>query len=179
MKSKVITIILIISLGINIGLLASYVYQQLTGKRIEERDVTKRGWRRGRLRHKLKLDEDQLKKAEAMQETTYLKINPIRDTLKIRREELANLLKNSQLDKSKLQNLIKEIANLQAEIEFIYSEQIWQMKKVLSPEQQQQFFKLFNGRLRGKKMFGLSYKESKHKHRGNNKYQRKGGRHDY
>ena len=153
MKSKVITIILIISLGINIGLLASYVYQQLTGKRIEERDVTKRGWRRGRLRHKLKLDEDQLKKAEAMQETTYLKINPIRDTLKIRREELANLLKNSQLDKSKLQNLIKEIANLQAEIEFIYSEQIWQMKKVLSPEQQQQFFKLFNGDNLGYRIF--------------------------
>ncbi len=48
-----------------------------------------------------------------MQETTYLKINPIKDTLKIRREELTNLLKNSELDKSKLQNLIKEIANLQ------------------------------------------------------------------
>lgn len=178
MKSKVITVILIISLGINIGLLASYVYQQLTGKRIEERDVTKRGWRRGRLRYKLKLDEDQLKKVEIIQETTYLKINPIRDTLKIRREELTNLLKNSQLDKSKLQNLIKEIANLQAEIELIYSEQIWQMKEILTSEQQQQFFKLFNRRLRGKKMFGFSHQESKHKHRGNNKYQRKGGHYD-
>ncbi len=179
MKSKVITVILIISLGINIGLLASYVYQQITGKKIEERGVSKRGWRRGRLRHKLKLDENQLKKAEAMQETTYLKINPIRDTLKIRREELTNLLKNSQLDKSKLQNLIKEIANLQAEIELIYSEQIWQMKEVLTSEQQQQFFKLFKGKLRGKKMFEFSHKESKHKHRGNNKHYKKGGRHDY
>ena len=179
MKTKVINIILIISLGINIGLLASYVYHQLTGKKIEERDIFKRGWRRGRLRHKLKLDENQLKKAEAMQETTYIKINPIRDTLKIRREELTNLLKNSQLDKPKLQNLIKEIANLQAEIELIYSEQIWQMKEVLTPEQQQQFFKLFKGRLKGKKMFGFPLKESKPKHRGNNKNQRKGGRHDY
>ena len=179
MKSKVITIILIVSLGINIGLLASYVYHKFTGKKSEERDISKRGWRRGKLRHKLKLDENQLKKVEVMQEATYLKINPIRDTLKIRREELANLLKNTQLDKSKLQNLITEIADLQAEIELIYSEQIWQMKEVLTSEQQQQFFKLFKGKLRGKNMFGFSHQESKHKHRGNHKHQRKGGRHDY
>lgn len=163
MKTKIVIIILIISIGINVGFVASYVYQQLTVKRFEARETSKRGWRRGGLRHKLNLGENQLKAIEAMQEKASLKMQAARETLKIKREDLTSLLKKPQLDKARLQALTKEIANLQAEIELVLSENIWQMKEVLTPEQQQQFFKLFNGRLKSRKMLGFPAKHIKHK----------------
>ncbi|MFB0509409.1 MAG: Spy/CpxP family protein refolding chaperone [bacterium] len=172
MKTKIVIIILVISLGINVGFVASYVYQQLTVKRFEERDIAKRSWRRGGLRRKLNLGENQLKAIEAMQEKASLKMQAVRETLKIKREDLTGLLKKPQLDKSRLQTLIKEIANLQAEIELVLSENIWQVKEVLTPEQQQQFFKLFNGRLKSRKMLGFPSKHLNQKHKSGKEYKK-------
>jgi len=151
MKSKVIILLLIISLGINIGLIIRLALQRPMVKRFEERDI-RHGWRRGGLGHRLNLNENQLKAIETMHESTYVKMNVIRETLELKRAELTNILKEAQPDTARIQPLIKEIANLQAQIELGLTENILMMKKELTPEQQQQFFELFKRRLGNRAM---------------------------
>lgn len=151
MKSKVIILLLIISLGINIGLIIRLALQRPMVKRFEERDI-RHGWRRGGLGHRLNLNENQLKAIEAMHESTYVKMNVIRETLELKRAELTNILKEAQPNTARIQPLIKEIANLQAQIELGLTENILMMKKELTPEQQQQFFELFKRRLGNRAM---------------------------
>jgi Spy/CpxP family protein refolding chaperone len=165
MKTKVLILLLIISLGINVGLVVTLVLKRPMARRFEERDIAKRSWRRGGLGHKLNLGENQLKAIEAMQETTFVKMQTARETLKIKRDELINILKNPQPDKSRLQTLIKEIADLQAGIELGFSEHILQMKKALTPEQQQQFFELFKGRFGDREMPPLPPKHLRQRNR--------------
>jgi Spy/CpxP family protein refolding chaperone len=129
-------------------------------KRFEERDI-RHGWRQGGLRHRLNLNENQLKAIEAMHETTFVKMDVIRETLELKREELINIIKESQPDKAKIQTLIKEIANMQAEIELGFTENILMMKKVLTPEQQQQFFDVFKKRL-GDRAMTRDHSKPKH-----------------
>lgn len=146
MKSKIIIILLIISLGINIGLIVRLAWQRPMPSRIGERDL-RHGWRQGGLRHRLDLNENQLKAIEAIHDSTLVKMKVIRDTLELKRAELTNILKEAQPDTARIQPLIKEIANLQAQIELGFAENLLAMKKVLTPEQQQQFFELFKRRL--------------------------------
>jgi len=160
MKSKVIILLLIISLGINIGLIVRLALRRPMVKRFEERDI-RHGWRQGGLRHRLNLNENQLKAIEAMHETTFVKMDVIRETLELKREELINIIKESQPDKAKIQTLIKEIANMQAEIELGFTENILMMKKVLTPEQQQQFFDVFKKRL-GDRAMTRDHSKPKH-----------------
>jgi len=160
MKSKVIILLLIISLGINIGLIVRLTLQRPMVKRFEERDI-RHGWRQGGLRHRLDLNENQLKAIEAMHETTFVKMDVIRETLELKREELINIIKESQPDKAKIQTLIKEIANMQAQIELGFTENILMMKKVLTPEQQQQFFDVFKRRL-GDRAMTRDHSKPKH-----------------
>ncbi len=151
MKTKVIILLLIISLGINIGLIVRLAGQKPKPRRIQARDI-KKGWRHEGLRRRLNLDENQLKAIEAIQATTFEKIDIIRETLELKRAELLNILKEPQPDKVKIQTLVKEIANLQTEIELGLTENILMMKKVLTLEQQQQFFELLKRRLSGKEI---------------------------
>lgn len=151
MRMKVIILLLIISLGINVGLIFCLVRHRPMPSRFEERDI-RRGWRWGGLRHRLNLNENQLKAIEVMHESTFEKMNVLRETLELKRAELINSLKESQPDNSKIQSLIKEIANRQAQIELGFIENILAMKKILTPDQQQQFFELFKGRLKGREM---------------------------
>jgi Spy/CpxP family protein refolding chaperone len=151
MKSKIIIILLIISFGINIGLIVRLAWQRPMLRRFEERDI-RQGWRRDGLRHRLDLKENQLKAIEAMHESTFVKMNVIRDTLELKRAALINILKELQPDNAKIQTLVKEIANLQAQIELGFTENLLAMKKVLTPQQQQQFFELFKGKLGGREM---------------------------
>ena len=164
MKSKVIILLLIISLGINIGLIVRLAWQRPMLRRFEERDI-RQGWRREGLKHRLDLNENQLKAIEAMHETTLVKMDVIRDTLESKRAELINILKEAQPDTARIQPLIKEIANLQAQIELGFTKNLLAMKKVLTPEQQQQFFELFKRRLGDRAMTRDHYEPEHFKHR--------------
>jgi Spy/CpxP family protein refolding chaperone len=146
MKSKVIILLLVVSLGINIGLILWLTLPRPSPRRIEAYDI-RHGWRKGKLRYRLNLLESQVKAIEAIQETTFGKIWAIRETLTVKRQELINILRESQPDNFKLQQLVKEIADLQTEIELGLAENILALKKVLTPEQQEQFFELFQKRL--------------------------------
>lgn len=163
MKTKIIIFILllIISVGINVGLVATLIRQRPIPKRFEERDI-KHGWRRGGLRHRLNLNENQLKVIEALHESTFVKLNVIRESLELKRAELLDILKESQPDKAKIPTYIKEIANLQAQIELGLTDNILAMKKILTPEQQRQFFELFKRRLGGRGMKRFLPDPSKH-----------------
>jgi len=160
MKSKIILILLIISLGINIGLIVRLAGRRPMLRRFGERDI-RQGWRRDGLRHRLNLNENQLKAIEAIHDSTFVKMRAIRDTLELKRAELANILKEAQPDIARIQPLIKEIANLQAQIEMGFAENLLAMKKVLTPDQQQQFFELFKRRLGDR---GLTRDPSRPKH---------------
>lgn len=151
MKSKILILLLVVSVGINIGLILWLALPRPMPKIIEERDI-KHGWRRGKLRYRLNLDEGQLKKIEAIQETIFGKMEAVRETLEVKRQELINILKEPQPDNSKIQQLIKEIANLQTEIELGLTKNILAIKKILTAKQQEQFFELFKRRLRNREM---------------------------
>jgi Spy/CpxP family protein refolding chaperone len=151
MKSKIIILLLIISFGINIGLIVRLAWQRPVLRRFGERDI-RQGWRRDGLRHRLDLNENQLKAIEAMHESTFVKMNVIRETLDLKRAALINILKEPQPDSSRIQTIIKEIANLQIQIELGFTKNLLAMKKVLTPEQQEQFFELFKERFGNREM---------------------------
>ncbi len=147
MKTKVIIILLlIISLGINIGLLIRLTHQKALPRRITKYDI-RHGWRKGGLRHHLNLNENQLKAMEAVNESTFTRMDALRETLELKRRELISILKESEPDNSKIQRLLKEIADLQTRMELNLTENILAIKKVLTAEQQEQFFELFQRRL--------------------------------
>ncbi len=165
MKVKVLVIALIISLGINVGTIVRIVHNGQYSRRFGEREPflppgpsqppPEHILQHSPLRYELELTEEQINAMATIHKGTQSRIIPTSQELRVKRRELMGLLKESEPDEVRLDTLFKEVANLQTEIERCIFEDIRQMKEILTPEQKQQFFELFQERLFGKKMHGF------------------------
>ncbi|MBI4722124.1 MAG: Spy/CpxP family protein refolding chaperone [Candidatus Stahlbacteria bacterium] len=167
MKVKVLAIALIISLGINVGTIVRVVHNGQYSIRFGEKEPflppgpfqppPEHILQHSHLRYKLELTEEQINAMVSIHKETRSKIIPISHELSVKRSQLMDLLKESEPDEVRLDTLFKEVANLQIEIERYVFEDIRQMKEILTPEQKQQFFELFQERLFGKGMHGVPF----------------------
>jgi Spy/CpxP family protein refolding chaperone len=167
MKTKIIIIILIVSLGINVGIIIRVVQHRQYMENFDRREhfippsfppserehfpsPPKHDLEKSLLSRTLKLNNKQINAIEEMHLKTNSKIDPVTRLLDLKRKELIGLLKEDNLDKVKADTLFKEISALQSKIEFYLFENMCQMKEILTPLQQQKFFELLQSGLFGK-----------------------------
>ena len=151
MKRKIFAIILIISLGINAGVFASFAYHRMREKRYCEQGPS---WRHSYIRRHLNLNKKQVGEIETACENMLQKTQPAREQIKIKREELALLL-DGDADKQKVKALIRELSELQAELELHIFENAKLISQILTPEQRKIFHDLYENRLCGARMMGM------------------------
>jgi len=147
MKTKILIVAFIISLGINVGVIftAGYRWWQEKGRqRYSGLTIGQEcGWRRSTLRKSLTLTSEQLQILEKYREDMQAQTLPLREELRLKRLELFNLVKDGQSKDKKIDSLVNDIARLQSEIEKKVIQHSIKVKEVLGPEQQKKFYNLF------------------------------------
>ncbi|MDD2889315.1 MAG: periplasmic heavy metal sensor [bacterium] len=140
MKTKILIILLVLSLGVNVGTLITVVYHSNKPKIHKQ-------WRQHPLSEKLDLSQEQIGQIENIKTKSRQATVPLRDTLIMKRKELISLLKRNPSDSIKSDSLIREIANLQIQMESYVLNDMRDIMKNLTPEQSQKFCECFEEKL--------------------------------
>lgn len=143
MKVKILVIALIVSLAMNVGTILTFSYHQWHRSRIERDRHSWPGRGPEFLKHRLDLSDEQIAEMEAMREKMFSETLPLREELSAKRKELTNLLREPEPNTMSLNALINEISQLQVQLELLIFKDIQQTKKILTPEQQEQFLEFF------------------------------------
>jgi len=101
----------------------------------------------GFLSEYLALSKSQKDKINAIHRILYVKIAELRTELSQKRRELYKLLKNPEQNTEEINQKIDEIASLQKDIQRESMNNLREMRKVLTKEQQDKFFSLIKRRL--------------------------------
>ena len=144
MKIRLLVAALILSVGINIGVLVGSPY-----RRWAERPATQSGcfMERSYLNRRLNLTREQLAKVSAMRDSMYQRSAPLRRELCDHRIGLLRHLRKSDPDSVGLDSLTREIAFLQARLESQVVRNARQISAALKPEQQKLFVEMFERQL--------------------------------
>lgn len=134
MKNKILLAVLVVSLGVNLGLILTFVLW------IQETRTYECGWHGQALRQRLHLTPEQIKILENRRAIMQEKIIPMQEELKEKRLELLNLLKSEPLDTVKLDSLLALMSRLQYEIEKTVFLHMNEVKRLFSKDQKVQFF---------------------------------------
>ncbi len=138
MKNKGLTIILILSLGLNIGVLARFSRHWLSRRGYKERP-RESNWMRKKMQKELCLSDAQVGFVEQDRKNIDQELKAVREELKRKRIELFTALDSEPVDQVKVDKLIDTVSSLQARIEKTVMAHLIKMKKNLTPEQQQKF----------------------------------------
>ena len=134
MKNKILIVVLILSLGVNLGLILTFVF------RIGETSASECGWHCAALRQRFHLTRDQIEALENRRADMQKKIMPMQEELKRKRLELLALQEGENLDTAKLDSLLAVMSRLQYEIERAVFLHMNEVKGIFSKVQQVQFF---------------------------------------
>ncbi len=138
MKNKALTIILILSLGLNLGVLARFSRHWLN-RRDFKRGPREHSWMKKKMQKELNLTESQCALMEQGRNNIDQELKSLREELKRKRIELFTALDTEPVDNVKVGQLIDNISALQAKIEKTVLGHLITMRKGLTPEQQQKF----------------------------------------
>jgi len=142
MKTKVLLILLIISVGLNLGVLIEHGHYWMMRR---EFAAKKDGLQHSkRLQKKLNLTEAQVKLLAADHEKMEKIVDPIKNELRAKRTELMGILAAENVDEAKANALIGQISALQSKLEKIVLDNAINMRKNLTPEQQKKFKELLH-----------------------------------
>lgn len=151
MNKKLFVIIFVVSVAINLGAVVTLAYYWLTERGPQEWDrmppplmAREPNWEGSPLKHMLNLTDEQIVKMNAKQEEMRSKMHSLADELFMKRKELMALLTETELDNAKADTLIKEIAALQVRLELQIFKHFSELKKILTPEQYERLFTLFD-----------------------------------
>lgn len=138
MKKKIMTVVLILSLGLNLGVLIT-VGRHWLYRREFKKGPGENSWFKKKMQKELNLTEAQVTFMEQDRKNIDQEITSIKEELKKKRAELFTLLDANPVDNAKVDKLIDTISLLQAKIEKTVVNHLAIMKKNLTPEQQQKF----------------------------------------
>lgn len=141
MKTKILTILLIISLGINVGVIFAFGFRGRRAPRLRPE------FRRERLQRSLDLTDEQNQMFEKYRKELNNQLAPLREKIHQKRRELLALLKADTIEEEKVNAVLAEIANLQAEIEKNVVHHSIKIRKMLTPEQQKKFITVLEQQL--------------------------------
>ena len=141
MKSKWLTVVLILSLAINAGVLASMGYHYYVSASTGSVAPCPMSPGDSHLYQSLGLSKAQLAKMDPLAQKFHGRLAELGAAMEEKKEVLVTLLQNKS-DPMKIENLRKEMAGIQDEIQKEVITHITELKKILDPDQQQRFFDL-------------------------------------
>ena len=141
MRSKWLTLILILSLAVNAGVLASMGYHYYVNASDRSSAPCPMSPGDSHLYQSLGLSKAQLEKMDPLAQKFHGRLAELGAAMGEKKEVLVTLLRNNS-DPVKIENLRKEMAGIQDEIQKEVITHITELKKILDPDQQQRFFDL-------------------------------------
>lgn len=141
MKSKILTILLVISLSLNIGIGLTMGYHWWKMKEFK-------GSRRHEshehfMQKKLSLTSEQIKQMDSSREKTRIEIMPLRNELRQKRMALFTLIRDEKASEPKINKILTEISDLQMKIEKKVISEAINSRKILTAEQRKIMDELF------------------------------------
>lgn len=144
MKNKLLILALCLSVGLNLGILAGVIYHR--------RQLPPRPFY-----FALGLSSTQKERMKDLEITYRRKVEPLHQQIRLKREELVGLLKESEPTTEKIKQKITEISSLECELEKSTMEHLLGMRALLTSEQQKKLFSLLSRRFCGRRGEGLPF----------------------
>ncbi len=141
MKSKWLTVVLVLSLAINAGVLVSMGYHYYVNASTSTTSPCPMSPGDNHLYQSLGLSNAQLGKIDPLAQKFHGRLAELGAAMEEKKELLVTLLQKNS-DPVKIENLRKEMAGIQDEIQKEVITHITELKKILDPDQQQRFFNL-------------------------------------
>jgi len=141
MRSKWLILILILSLAINAGVLVSMGYHYYVNASTPSTAPCPMSPGDSHLYQSLGLSKVQLSKMEPLAQKFHARLAELGARMEEKKETLTDLLQRDS-DPASIENLRKEMAGIQDEIQKEVITHIVESKKILDPIQQQRFFDL-------------------------------------
>ena len=141
MRPKWLVLILILSLAINAGVLVSMGYHYYVNASTPSSAPCPMSPGDSHLYQSLGLSKVQLSKMEPLAQRFHARLAEL-GTLMERKKETLTVLLQKDSDPASIENLRKEMAGVQDEIQKEVIVHIMESKKILDPNQQQRFFDL-------------------------------------
>jgi Spy/CpxP family protein refolding chaperone len=142
MRSKWLVFVLVLSLAINAAVLATtgyYYYLSASSKTVAPCPMSPGD---GHLYQSLGLSNAQLAKMEPVAQKFHARLGELGAVMEEKKETLVTLLQKDSDDPGSIENLRREMAGIQDEIQKEVITHIMESKKILDPDQQQRFFDL-------------------------------------
>ncbi len=141
MRSKWLVLILILSLAINAGVLVSMGYHYYVNASTPSTAPCPMSPGDSHLYQSLGLSKVQLSKMEPLAQKFHARLAELGVLMEEKKETLTDLLQKDS-DPVEIENLRKEMAGIQDEIQKEVIVHIMESKKILDPDQQHRFFDL-------------------------------------
>ena len=139
MKNRILIVLLVISLGVNIGFLLHWFWPKIVHGRSAGNDKSQFGWHASPMRHGLGLNAKQTSLMENERRQVLVQAKPLQDELRLKRRELFMLLKSKIVTDAELDVALSEISRLQAAIEKIFILHSLKVKGFFTPAQLQKY----------------------------------------
>jgi len=149
-----LTFLLILSLAINAAVLATLGYHYYHGTSLTESVPCPMSPGDSHLYQSLGLSDAQLSKMEPLAQKFHGRLSDLGAAIEGKKEVLVDLLAKNE-DPASIENLRKQMANIQDEIQKEVITHIMDSKKILDPNQQQRFFDLMRQSMIQTKSSGL------------------------
>jgi Spy/CpxP family protein refolding chaperone len=141
MKSKWLTVVLVLSLAINAGVFVSMGYHYYINASTPSSAPCPISPGDSHLYRSLGLSKGQLAKIDPIAQKFHARLAELGAATEEKKEVLTNLLQKDS-DPASIENLRKEMAGIQDEVQKEVITHITELKKILDPNQQQRFFDL-------------------------------------
>lgn len=142
MRGKWLISILILSVSINAVVLANLGYHYYAGIRFAPSDSYPMSHRNHHFYQTLGLSEPQLAKMEPLAQAFHSQIEQLTAVMGEKKGLLVDLLSQKEVDNNAIEELRKEMAVLQEQIQKEVIRHILESKKIFDAKQQQKFFEL-------------------------------------
>ena len=141
MKSRWLTVVLVLSLAINAGIFISMGYHYYVNASIPSTAPCPVSPGDSHLYQSLGLSNAQLANIDPLAQKFHGRLAELGAAMEEKKKVLVTLLQENS-DAVKIENLRKEMAGIQDEIQKEVIMHITELKKILNPDQQQRFFDL-------------------------------------
>lgn len=139
MKRWILPVLLVISLGVNIGFLLHWGWPKIVPGHAAGKAPLRSGWHASPMKRHLGLSAGQVRQMEGERQRVLAQIRPLQDQLRLKRRQLFLLLKGSEVPRAELDPALDEIARLQAAVEKLFILHSLKMKGHFSPAQMRKF----------------------------------------
>ena len=139
MKNRIWIVLLVISLGVNIGFLLHWFWPEIVPGRSAGRGQSQFGWHASPMRRGLGLNAKQVRDMESERRQALAQVKPLQDELRLKRRQLFVLLKKSTVSQAELDVALSDISRLQTSIEKIFILHSLKVRGYFSPAQMHKF----------------------------------------